>query len=115
MTSYTAQQETTRRELYTTAKAWLPTTTLRLLFLLIFSICGLLYVIETSAVSTTGYEITAIQKQINNLEQENQRLQFDIATHRSMKSIQERLRSLNLVAVADAEYINGSRMTVARR
>ncbi len=114
MTSYTAQPAR-QREYSTRDKHWMSSTSVRLLVLFIFVIGSLLYVLQTSAVSTTGYEITAMQKQIQSLKQENQRVQFDIATHRSMKSIQARLSGLRMVAADEVEYINVPGGAVARR
>jgi hypothetical protein len=56
-----------------------------------------------------------LQRTITELEQENQKLEFEIAKYRSMQSIQDRLAQMNLVAVGDVEYLDIVGNTVARR
>lgn len=70
---------------------------------------------QTNAFSTKGYEINEIEGQIQALEQENQKLEFEIANHRSMQSIQSRLPSLDLVATDNVKYVTLTGSAVARR
>lgn len=79
------------------------------------AVLGVLYVAQTSSVSTKGYDINALQKTIVELKQDNQRLEFEIAQQRSMESIQARLKNLNLVAANQVEYVTLPGTAVARR
>lgn len=72
-----------------------------MVFIVFFSI---LYVLQTSSISAKGFAMSDLEKQIQILENENQKVEFQIATHRSMKSIEERLKSMNLVVVDNAQY-----------
>jgi cell division protein FtsL len=76
---------------------------------------GVLYVVCTSSISTKGYDITDMEKQITNLKRENQKLEFKIAQHRSMQSIQERLEGMDLVSADNIQYKTIIDTTVARR
>lgn len=73
-----------------------------LVFVIIF--VGVLYVMQTSNLSARGYEIGDLQKQITLLEQDNQKLEYEIANQQSMKNLEQRVKKLNLVAVGDIEY-----------
>lgn len=85
-------------------------------FLAVFVLAfGVLYVVYTSSISTKGYDITDMQKQITNLKRENQKLEFKIAQHRSMQSIQERLEGMDLVSAENIEYKTIVESTVVRR
>ncbi len=90
-------------------------TTFRFTALLFMLVFGVLYVMQTSSVSTKGYDINELQRQITKLEQDNQRLEFEIATNRSMQSIQQRLSGMDLVAVDTMEYGTLVGTAVARR
>lgn len=76
---------------------------------------GVMYVAQTNAISTKGYTMKDIEGQIQALEQENQKLEFEIATHRSMQSIQSRLSNLDLVATDNVKYVTLTGSAVARR
>lgn len=79
------------------------------------AVLAVLYVAQTSSVSTRGYDINVLQKKMTVLKQDNQRLDFEIARHRSMESIQARLKNFNLVAADQVEYVTLPGTAVARR
>lgn len=81
-------------------------------FILFF---GILHVISLSAMSTKGYDMTKLQKQITSLERENQKLEFKIAKYSSMQNIQERLNNMEMVVAENVEYATILGTTVARR
>ncbi|MBT5819973.1 MAG: hypothetical protein HOI24_00760 [Candidatus Magasanikbacteria bacterium] len=62
-------------------------------------------VVQTSAVSTKGFEMHTHQTDIRRLEQENRYLTYKIATYRSMDSIQKRLSVLGMVPVEKKEFL----------
>lgn len=75
-------------------------------FALIFFVgfFGILYVMQTSNLSAKGYELSDLSKQIRILEQDNQKLDYDVANQQSMQNLEERVKKLQLVAASDAEY-----------
>ena len=83
--------------------------------LVVICAVGILYVLQTSSISTKGYKISELGKQVQNLKQENERLEFSIATNRSMQSIQERLKVLNLVVEGNPEFVVLAGTAVAMR
>ena len=87
----------------------------RVFVALLIAVFGVLYVMQTSSVSTKGYEINELQREITALERETERLEYEIAAERSMHRIEDRLAKLNLVEAADVEYVTLAGTTVARR
>lgn len=79
------------------------------------SLLGVLYLMQTSTVSTKGFALQDLEKQVAKLEQENRKIEVSIAEFSSMKSIQERLDGLDLVPVEEIAYANDNGTTVARR
>ena len=106
----------TLRQKRQAVRQWLLGTTFRAVLLTVVLVFGFMYVVKTSSLSTKGYEINDLEKQIQVLEQGNQRLGLEIASHRSMNSIQNRLASLNMVeAGGNVEYVTLSGSAVAMR
>lgn len=76
---------------------------------------GVMYVIQTSAISTTGYDMRDLERKITELERENQKAEYEIAKYRSMDSIQTRLAKMDMVAAGDIQYVALVGTAVARR
>ena len=114
MTKYQNQYKT-MRERRIAIRQWLLSTSFRAVLVTVVALFGVMYVVQISSASTKGYEISDLNKQIQSLEQENQRLEFEVATHRSMKSIQERLQGTNLVVADDIQYVTLVGTAVAMR
>lgn len=114
MIKYTNKYKT-MRERRLAVKEWMLSTTFRAVLLSVIAVFGILYVVQTSSASTTGYDMRDLERQIQSLEQENQKLEFEIATHRSMQSIQNRLVSLNMVEANNVEYATLVGTAVAMR
>ncbi|MBI4993059.1 MAG: hypothetical protein HZC26_02905 [Candidatus Magasanikbacteria bacterium] len=96
-------------------KRWFLSATCRFVFGSLVVVFGVMYVAQTNAISTKGYTMNDIEKQIQALEQENQKLEFEIANYRSMQSIQSRLTNLDLVASENIKYVTLTGSAVARR
>ena len=114
MTKYKNKQQT-RRERRLAVKRWLVSTTFRVGLLAVMGVFGVLYVIQMSSVSTKGFIISDLQKEMQTLENETRALDVEIAKHRSMASIQARLKDMDLVAANYVEYITQVGSVVARR
>lgn len=76
---------------------------------------AILYVAQTGASAARGYEVSDLERRIQTLSQETGSLDVQIATHRSMESIQTRLASLGMVPVTDVAYLSAVGTAVARR
>ncbi|MFZ2190264.1 MAG: hypothetical protein WA057_03670 [Candidatus Magasanikiibacteriota bacterium] len=105
----------TMREQKMDVRHWLLSTSFRMTLLVLIGVFGIMYVVQTSSASTTGYEMRDLEKQIQILEQDNQRLEFEIASNRSMKSIQSRLQGTSLVMADNVEYATLVGTAVAMR
>ncbi len=89
--------------------------TFRIALSVLIVFLGVLNIVNLSSLSTKGYDISDLQKQITSLERENQKLEFNIARHGSMQSIQERLKNMDMIAADNVEYATIVGNTVARR
>lgn len=76
---------------------------------------GVLYIGQTSSVSTKGFVISDLQRQIQQVERENQSLHVQIATHTSMNTIQQRLADKGYIDAGQPTYITPVGTAVVRR
>lgn len=95
-------------------KRWLFGKTCRTLFVALFFVFGFLYLLQTSAVSGRGYELGDLESKVRDLKRETQRLDVEIASYRSMRSIQERLQGMDMVAADSVEYVSAGGRVAAR-
>jgi cell division protein FtsL len=114
MVSYPSNYQTLR-EKNLAVQHWYFSTTCRVALLVVLAFFGVLYVTQISKASTQGYVMRDLQKQIQTLQQVNQKLEFEIASLSSMKSIQERLKNTDLVVADQMQYITLTGSAVALR
>jgi hypothetical protein len=94
---------------------WLSSAPCKIFLACLILAVGGWYIVKISAISATGYDLAALEEDIEELTRENQRLQFEIAKQQSMASIEARLPALQLVAVDGVEYLDAGGAIVARK
>ncbi len=77
-------------------------------FFLVVLLCaaGVFYIFEVNNLATKGYEIDSLEKQLNDLNKEKERLQIQAAELKSMYNIEEKTKELNMTAPKDVSYMN---------
>jgi cell division protein FtsL len=63
------------------------------------------YVIQTNTLSTSGYEIQSIESEISALTTEIKKVETEVASFRSIESIEKRLANINMVEVGKITYL----------
>lgn len=114
MNPYSTKKQTLREKKEMVRKVMV-STTFRAVLAVMVVVFGFMYVWQTNTVSTKGYVISDLERQIQDLEHETRRLEVDIAKHTSMRSIQERLSEVDLVAASNVEYVSVMGTAVAKR
>ena len=94
---------------------WLFRTATRAGLGVLVVVFGLLYLVEINSISTKGYDINDLEKNVRLLERENEKLEVEIASFSSMNSIQTRLQGMNFVPADDIKYVSVQNGAVARR
>ncbi|MDD2656962.1 MAG: FtsL-like putative cell division protein [Patescibacteria group bacterium] len=82
------------------------------IFVLVF---GVLYILQTTSVSTKGYMISDLERQVAKLEYENRKMDVQIAKLKSMQNLQDRIAKTDLVYVTNVDYLQVLDGAVARR
>ncbi|HQF56964.1 MAG TPA: hypothetical protein PK831_00445 [Candidatus Magasanikbacteria bacterium] len=65
---------------------------------------GIMYMVQINSISTKGYEMNELENKITLLERENQKIQFHLASSKSMQSIQSRLVGTELIVADNFQY-----------
>jgi len=105
----------TMREQKHAVQSLLVSTSFRISLIAFALIFGVLYVLQTATVSTKGYEISDLEQHLTELERETKKLDVQIAEHRSMHSIENRLARLNMVPADQMVYVSSGVPAVAKR
>jgi hypothetical protein len=88
---------------------------LRIFLTVLAFVLLILYVVRLSTVSIKGYDISALQKEVNVLQSEQERLEFEIAKNGSMQNIQARLKNATFVPVEQPEFASLDAPIIAHR
>lgn len=67
--------------------------------------CLLAYLWQVNAVSSKGFQIKSLEKQINGLKIELQQMELSLASEQAINKINGRVANLNMVKVDKVEYI----------
>lgn len=115
--NYTFLKTQTLRERKIAIKKALVSTSTRTILLAIVVIVGILHISQISSISTTGYDVSKLQKQALQLERELNSIEYQIALNRSMESIEKRLAAMEFTSVDTVAYVHGSSLNavVAQR
>lgn len=89
--------------------------TFRIALIAVMVVSGGLNIAQITKISTKGYEINDLEKDITKLEQDTERLEFKISQYRSIQSIQSRLETLGMVQAETPEYVVLTGSAVASR
>lgn len=88
-------------------------TPLRILVLAILVTVGIVYVWQISQVSTQGYYLKDLERQVSILEKQNEKLSFEMAELNSMARIESTAKTLGMVKSDSIVYLTQTDDSVA--
>ena len=82
---------------------------------LVFLICviGLLYMSKAVSIATDGYDVKGFEKQLDNLQRENQKMIIELADLKAIYNFESESSSLVAVENSNIKYITSSLGAVA--
>ena len=95
--------------------AWLNCRLVRVGLVIIILFCSTGYVIKTASSASTGYQINALEKNLNTLQEEIRKIEVTIAEESSMTSVHERLEGMGMVAVNEFSFYEETDKKVAKK
>ena len=76
---------------------------------------GVLYLLQTGITATGGYQIHDLEKQVDALSTDIQKVEIAVAEESAMPNIQKRLSSVNIVPVEQIKFVSPIGGAVALR
>ena len=73
-------------------------------FLAVLVVLSVMYLLEVNTLSTQGYEIKKLERQLVQLKETEKKLQLEGASLQSIQSIQDSVKALNLVPSKAVNY-----------
>ena len=104
-----------RKEQKQQARNYLVGATSRFVLLLLFVGLGITYVVQNSVISTKGYDIDSLRREVASLEKEDRQRQIQIAEYQSLQRVAAKVQELGMVPAGDVEYLHPVGSTVAKR
>lgn len=88
-----------------------------LVMLLIVSILvvGLFYIVQANSITTEGYKIRTLRKELAELEDKNKVLQINISDLKSINVLQSKTESFGMIKAQNIEYLAMPLANVAAR
>ncbi|PIT88281.1 MAG: hypothetical protein COU29_03375 [Candidatus Magasanikbacteria bacterium CG10_big_fil_rev_8_21_14_0_10_36_32] len=92
--------------------AWLVGRGMRVICLFLLTVVSVAYIGAISRAAGSGYQMKSLQKRVDNLQMEIQKIDVDIAGQNSMSSLEKRLQETDMILVKNIKYIviSGSEM-----
>lgn len=109
------KKKPTLREKRKSLQRMFVSTTFRTVLLGVILLFGMLYLFKINTVSAQGFVISDLETRIVELERENKKLDVQIASYRSVQSIESRLNGVGLVSAGELQYVSSVGTSVARR
>lgn len=88
---------------------------LKISLLALIVVFSVLYLYQINKISTKGFEISKLEKDVATLEYENKSIQVEIANYSSIENLKERLKDKKMLAVNEIKYISVIDNNIAQR
>lgn len=97
------------------APAWIHGKMARYAYLTLLVCLCFGYICQVSVASGSGYKMRDLQKQVNGLKSEIQKINVEVAGYNAMPNLEQRVAKSGMVAVANIKYISSADISVAKR
>ena len=87
----------------------------KIVIIIAIALLGTMYIAEANVVSSHSIKIKALQRDISNMQRENQQFEIQVASSQSMSTVESRIQALNLVPTEHLIYLNIPGAAVAMR
>lgn len=89
-------------------------TRLNVILLLTIITFGVVYLVQVNGLSTKGYRIKELQRDVETLQSENEKLQLHAIEKQSMATLHKRMEGMNLVATDTLDFISTDHPVASR-
>lgn len=85
----------------------------KILIFILLIISGIAYFWQINSLSTRGFKIKELEKDIQQLKLDNQKLELEATNEQSMFNLDEQIKRLNMVELTQVEYLRPTGPAVA--
>jgi cell division protein FtsL len=100
------RHEFRKKSLFSHFKVNVKILNILIIFALLFA--GGLYLFQISSLATKGFKIKDLEKKIETLKEQKEKIELEIADLQSTNKVQERIKNLNMVLTTKVSYISGT-------
>lgn len=95
--------------------AFLTGTLARVTILSVIVVMVIGYVVQVSNLTTGGFQIADLEKQVDSLSDETQKINAEVATYQSIHSVEKRLEGISMVPAGQIHYVKTADAAMAKR
>lgn len=81
--------------------------------ILLFCFLSLFFLAQVFQSSTRGYEVSALEKKVKRIKEDNQKLEVRAAELQSLDKIEESVKTINMVPIEEVIYVKSDQNAVA--
>ena len=89
-------------------------TRLNAILLLTSAVLGVVYLVQVNGLSTKGYRIKELQRNVEQLQADNEKLQLHAIERQSMENVQQRMADMKLVSTDTLDFISTDQPVAVR-
>lgn len=82
--------------------------TLGIFVVLLIASLGIVYLVESNSMTTSGYQIQDLQDKVTDLQKSNEELKLQAAELQSLKHLEQVQKDLNMVPNSQTSYVSGN-------
>ncbi len=105
ITNSTSTRIGSRKKALNSEKVKIGKITLNFILVILICMAGVIYIYEVNRLAVRGYEISSLEKQIQEIREENERIKIRAAEIKSMYKIEEEMKQINMSAPKNVTYI----------
>jgi|GEM_PF-2532572 hypothetical protein len=92
--------------------AFLTGVGVRLVIASLMVVLGVGYIVQIGTLTTSGYQIAALEKQVNSLDDDTQKLKSELATFQSISNVEKRIVPGSMIPASNIRHIKVTSETV---
>lgn len=95
--------------------AWLTGRAARGAYLMVLATVTVAYICQVNAAAESGYQMRDLQNKVDNLREEIQKLNVDVAAYNALPSLEKSLAETGMVKAENIIYLSAANLAVAKK
>ena len=95
--------------------AWLSGRAARSVYLVVLAVVTVAYICQVNAAAESGYRMRDLQNNVNNLREEIQKLNVEVAAGSALPGLEKSLEKTDMVRADNIVYLSAANLEVAKK